>query len=160
MCCTTGVIRLLYFTWSWIRPRSMSMCTRPSTRCVFGMAARCTILFSPACTGPWRMCVPARSRSWDQIPQHMLATADGMAIDTTTGEIRSRVPLAWGAPGAGRRPCPGRAYLVAVRRRPHRCRSRCVDTRACTASCGGMRRRGGSPPGLRPGPAERHLYPG
>ena len=30
---------------------------------------------------------------------HMLATDDGMAIDTATGEIRSQNALAWGAPG-------------------------------------------------------------
>ena len=32
----------------------------------------------------------------------MLATGDGMAINTVTGEISNQSALAWGAPGAGR----------------------------------------------------------
>ena len=53
---------------------------------------------------------PGQESEREQVPQHMLATTDGMAIDTTTGEIRSQSALAWGAPGAGREAMSGRAF--------------------------------------------------
>ncbi len=40
----------------------------------------------------------------------LLATDDGMAIDTATGEIRSQSALAWGGPGAGRQGVSGRTF--------------------------------------------------
>jgi DNA mismatch repair protein MutL len=37
-------------------------------------------------------------RPADQLPEHTLATGDGLAINTETGEISSQSGLAWGAP--------------------------------------------------------------
>ncbi|MCB1690341.1 MAG: DNA mismatch repair endonuclease MutL [Halioglobus sp.] len=54
---------------------------------------------------------PGRESGGDPLAERLLATDDGMAIDTATGEIRSQSPLAWGAPTAAGRPgMAGRAY--------------------------------------------------
>jgi DNA mismatch repair protein MutL len=53
---------------------------------------------------------PGQESERDPLPPHMLSTQDGMAIDTTTGEIRSQSALAWGASSASREALPGRAY--------------------------------------------------
>jgi len=37
----------------------------------------------------------------EQQPAHLVATGDGMAVDTLTGEIHSQSTLAWGAPAGG-----------------------------------------------------------
>jgi DNA mismatch repair protein MutL len=44
---------------------------------------------------------PASAPPADQLPDNMVATGDGMAINTATGEISSQAGLAWGAPQAG-----------------------------------------------------------
>lgn len=53
---------------------------------------------------------PGRESVSDPSAAQLLATDDGMAIDTATGEIRSQSALAWGAPGAGRPGMAGRAF--------------------------------------------------
>jgi DNA mismatch repair protein MutL len=53
---------------------------------------------------------PGHEGGQDPRSTHMLATDDGMAIDTATGEIRSQNALAWGAPGAGRQGGVGYAF--------------------------------------------------
>jgi DNA mismatch repair protein MutL len=53
---------------------------------------------------------PGHEGAQDQRSTHMLATDDGMAIDTATGEIHSQKALAWGAPGASRQGGPGYAF--------------------------------------------------
>jgi len=52
---------------------------------------------------------PGQEAGREQPSAHLLATDDGMAINTDTGEIRSQSALAWGAPGAGRQGVSGRA---------------------------------------------------
>jgi DNA mismatch repair protein MutL len=44
---------------------------------------------------------PGSAHPADQLPENMVATGDGMAINTATGEISSQAGLAWGAPQAG-----------------------------------------------------------
>ena len=55
---------------------------------------------------------PGQESACEPSAGQLLATDDGMAIDTATGEIRSQSALAWGAPSAGRpdagRPDAGR----------------------------------------------------
>ena len=53
---------------------------------------------------------PGQELERDPLPQHMLSTPDGMAIDTATGEIRSQSALAWGASSASRGAVSGRTY--------------------------------------------------
>lgn len=50
------------------------------------------------------------SAQQDAATTRLLATGDGMAIDTATGEIRSQSTLAWGAPDADRNGSFGRPY--------------------------------------------------
>lgn len=45
---------------------------------------------------------PGHAAAHDAAASQLLATGDGMAIDTVTGEIRSQSSLAWGAAGAER----------------------------------------------------------
>ncbi len=45
---------------------------------------------------------PAQVSGADPLSPNMLATGDGMAINTVTGEISNQSALAWGAPGGGR----------------------------------------------------------
>ena len=56
-----------------------------------------------------RALADVRPGSAEQLPDNMLATGDGMAINTATGEISSQAGLAWGAPAAGQ-PVPNAAY--------------------------------------------------
>ena len=44
---------------------------------------------------------PGAAHPADQLPENMVATGDGMAINTATGEISSQAGLAWGAPQPG-----------------------------------------------------------
>jgi DNA mismatch repair protein MutL len=52
---------------------------------------------------------PGQEAGLEQRAAHLLATGDGMTIDTATGEIRSQSALAWGTPGAGQYNWAGRA---------------------------------------------------
>jgi DNA mismatch repair protein MutL len=52
---------------------------------------------------------PGQESARDEQFAQLLATDDGMAIDTDTGEIRSQSALAWGTPNAAYRGGPGRA---------------------------------------------------
>jgi len=53
---------------------------------------------------------PAQDQGRDPLPEHMLATGDGMAINTATGEISNQSALAWGAPSAGRQGGAGGSF--------------------------------------------------
>ncbi len=53
---------------------------------------------------------PGHESGREHLSAHLLATDDGMAIDTATGEIRSQSALAWGAPVAARQGGSGRAF--------------------------------------------------
>jgi DNA mismatch repair protein MutL len=53
---------------------------------------------------------PGQDAGHDPLAAPLLATNDGMAIDTNTGEIRSQSALAWGAPGAGVGGLPRRSF--------------------------------------------------
>tara|TARA_R110002049_G_scaffold40192_3_gene122684 strand:+ start:1200 stop:3041 length:1842 start_codon:yes stop_codon:yes gene_type:complete len=53
---------------------------------------------------------PGQGPAGDPAAEQLLTTADGMAIDTATGEIRNQSPLAWGAPAADRPGMPGRSF--------------------------------------------------
>ncbi len=53
---------------------------------------------------------PAQDQDRDPLPAHMLATGDGMAINTATGEISNQSALAWGAPSASRQGSAGDSF--------------------------------------------------
>ena len=53
---------------------------------------------------------PVQDQGRDPLPEHMLATGDGMAINTATGEISNQSALAWGAPSAGRQGGAGGSF--------------------------------------------------
>ena len=53
---------------------------------------------------------PGQEAGLDQSATHLLASGDGMAIDTATGEVRSQSGLAWGAPASGGQGLANRAF--------------------------------------------------
>ena len=53
---------------------------------------------------------PVQGQGRDPLPEHMLATGDGMAINTATGEISNQSTLAWGAPSASRQGSAGGSF--------------------------------------------------
>lgn len=53
---------------------------------------------------------PGQESVRDPATAQLLATEDGMAIDTATGEIRNQSALSWGAPGSGHPGAPGRPF--------------------------------------------------
>jgi hypothetical protein len=80
MCCITVVTRRSSCSWSWIRPRSTSMCIRPSTRCASATVAPYTALFSAPCTRRSPICAPRTSAA---------------AAPTTRRRRARRLPGAW-----------------------------------------------------------------
>ena len=53
---------------------------------------------------------PGQETMREQQPAQLLATDDGMTIDTATGEIRNQNALSWGTPEAGRQGVAGRTF--------------------------------------------------
>lgn len=57
---------------------------------------------------------PGQEPVSDPSTAQLLATEDGMEIDTATGEIRSQSALSWGAPGSGHPGAVGRSFGSSV----------------------------------------------
>jgi DNA mismatch repair protein MutL len=53
---------------------------------------------------------PGLDSGRELVSSPLLATDDGLAVDTATGEIRSQAALAWGVPGAGRSAAASRSF--------------------------------------------------